>query len=133
MITFNNSLDAAARSVHLWDKKSLLSEVTLVRDVYGKISFLMENVELIDDPAKQNLDHILNENVRNLLKVGKRVERIDLYARLHENKENLHREICRLAGVHVLGTRRNHSTVVVCGAGVSRWSTKTFEDVTGHP
>ena len=43
-------------------------------------------------------DHILNENVRNLLKVGKRVERIDLYARLHENKENLHREICRLAG-----------------------------------
>ena len=43
-------------------------------------------------------DQILSENVRNLLKVGKRVERIDLYARLHESRENLEREICRLAG-----------------------------------
>ena len=34
-------------------------------------------------------DQILSENVRNLLKVGKRVERIDLYARLHESRENL--------------------------------------------
>ena len=63
MITFNDALDVAFQCVNLWGKKSLLSEVTLVRDVYGKISFLMENVELIDDPAKQNLDHILNENL----------------------------------------------------------------------
>lgn len=63
MITFNDALDVAFQCVNLWGKKSLLSEVTLVRDVFGKISFLMENVELIDDPAKQNLDHILNENL----------------------------------------------------------------------
>lgn len=43
-------------------------------------------------------DQILSENVRNLLKVGKRVERIDLYARLHESRDNLKREICRLTG-----------------------------------
>lgn len=43
-------------------------------------------------------DQILSENVRNLLKVGKRVERIDLYARLHESRDNLNREICRLTG-----------------------------------
>ena len=43
-------------------------------------------------------DQILSENVRNILKVGKRVERIDLYGRLHRDKKDLLREIHRLAG-----------------------------------
>ncbi|MDO5135106.1 MAG: alpha-E domain-containing protein [Eubacteriales bacterium] len=43
-------------------------------------------------------DQILSENVRNLLKVGKRVERIDLYGRLHRSREDVEREICRLTG-----------------------------------
>lgn len=43
-------------------------------------------------------DQILSENVRNILKVGKRVERIDLYGRLHRSKEDLTREIHRLTG-----------------------------------
>ena len=43
-------------------------------------------------------DQILSENVRNILKVGKRVERIDLYGRLHRDKQDLLREIHRLTG-----------------------------------
>ena len=55
MITFNNSLDAAAQSVCQWCKKSLLSRVTIIRDVYGKLSFLMDNTESVADPDKQEL------------------------------------------------------------------------------
>lgn len=43
-------------------------------------------------------DQIESENVRNIIKVGKRIERIDLYARLGLTKEALKREIRRLAG-----------------------------------
>ena len=39
-----------------------------------------------------------DENSRNIIKVGKRVERIDLYGRLHLPKEDLVREVSRLAG-----------------------------------
>lgn len=43
-------------------------------------------------------DQIESENVRNILKVGKRVERIDLYARLGCKRQNLTREVHRLTG-----------------------------------
>lgn len=43
-------------------------------------------------------DMIKSENVRNIIKIGKRVERIDLYARLKQPKEEMIREICRLSG-----------------------------------
>ena len=43
-------------------------------------------------------DWIADENVRNILKVGKRVERIDLYGRLHQNRVELTREVHRLTG-----------------------------------
>ena len=43
-------------------------------------------------------DQIESENVRNIIRVGKRVERIDLYARLGLTAEALKREIRRLAG-----------------------------------
>lgn len=43
-------------------------------------------------------DLIDSENVRNIIKVGKRVERIDLYARLRQPKEDMVREVHRLAG-----------------------------------
>lgn len=43
-------------------------------------------------------DQIASENVRNILKVGKRIERIDLYGRLHRSREELGREVHRLAG-----------------------------------
>lgn len=43
-------------------------------------------------------DLIESENVRNIIKIGKRVERIDLLARLHMSGEDLRREACRLTG-----------------------------------
>ncbi len=43
-------------------------------------------------------DMIEGENTRNIIKVGKRVERIDLYARMRQPKTDMVREIHRLAG-----------------------------------
>lgn len=43
-------------------------------------------------------DVIDSENVRNIIKVGKRVERIDLFARLKQPKVDMIREVQRLAG-----------------------------------
>lgn len=52
-------------------------------------------------------DAIDSENVRNLIKVGKRVERLDLYARLRLPKDKMLREIHRLAG-RIDRTRLNY-------------------------
>lgn len=43
-------------------------------------------------------DDIDSENVRNLIKVGKRIERLDLYARLRMPQDKMLREIHRLSG-----------------------------------
>lgn len=43
-------------------------------------------------------DSIEDENVRNLIKVGKRMERLDLYARLRRPPADIRREAHRLAG-----------------------------------
>lgn len=43
-------------------------------------------------------DMIEDENTRNLIKVGKRVERIDLYGRLEMPKSDIAREVHRLSG-----------------------------------
>lgn len=41
-------------------------------------------------------DQIDSENVRNIIKAGKRIERIDMYARLGVSKEELTREVFRM-------------------------------------
>ena len=43
-------------------------------------------------------DEIEDEDTRNILKVGKRIERIDLFGRLHVDHIYMEREITRLAG-----------------------------------
>lgn len=43
-------------------------------------------------------DCIDSENIRNIIKIGKRVERLDLYARLHMPRKEMIREVDRLAG-----------------------------------
>lgn len=53
-------------------------------------------------------DAIDSENVRNLIKIGKRVERLDLYARLHMPKDKMLREIHRLSG-RINRTRLNYN------------------------
>ena len=42
-------------------------------------------------------DRILDENVRNIIKVGKRIERIDLYARIKMPVLDIKREVIRLS------------------------------------
>ncbi|MGN0779697.1 MAG: alpha-E domain-containing protein [Aristaeellaceae bacterium] len=42
-------------------------------------------------------DMIPDENVRNIIKTGKRVERLDLYARLKRPQPDIQREVMRLA------------------------------------
>ena len=41
-------------------------------------------------------DQIDSEQVRNMIKAGKRIERIDMYARLKLSREELIREVCRM-------------------------------------
>ena len=43
-------------------------------------------------------DSIDSQNVRNIIKVGKRIERLDLYGRLHMPREEMLRGVHRLAG-----------------------------------
>lgn len=43
-------------------------------------------------------DMIENENTRNIIKTGKRIERLDLYGRLHMDRVSIVREIHRLVG-----------------------------------
>lgn len=43
-------------------------------------------------------DMIEDEATRNIIKVGKRVERIDLYGRLHADRVSMSREVHRLTG-----------------------------------
>ena len=43
-------------------------------------------------------DQIDDENTRNIIKIGKRVERLDLYARLEKDRSAIRREVNRLAG-----------------------------------
>lgn len=43
-------------------------------------------------------DCIDSQNVRNIIKIGKRIERLDLYGRLHMPREEMLREVHRLSG-----------------------------------
>lgn len=90
MITFNNTLESAQQSVCLWSRKSILSSVTLVRDVYGKVSFFMDNAESVTETEEQELKTILSRDMGvyfseriywkklsgNLKNVSKRIEPI---------------------------------------------------------
>lgn len=63
MIEFNNIPDIAVHCVLQWEKKNILSEVTLIRDIYGKLSFLMDNIEPVSEPDKHGFISILNQNL----------------------------------------------------------------------
>lgn len=63
MITFNNALDVALQTVCSWDKRNFLTETTVIRDIYGKISLLMDNTESIAESDKENIENTLNQNI----------------------------------------------------------------------
>lgn len=53
-------------------------------------------------------DQIEDEEVRNIIKVGKRVERIDLYGRLKADRKDMRREVHRINGrINRTGLRYN--------------------------
>lgn len=56
---------------------------------------VMDNIVAFWGIADDSID---SEYVRNIIKVGKRVERIDLYARMHMDAKEILREIHRLTG-----------------------------------
>lgn len=64
MISFNDIPELALQCVCSWERKNVLSKVTLIRNVYGKISFLMDNTETVSESDKQNFVSILNQNMQ---------------------------------------------------------------------
>ncbi len=73
--------------------------------IYDMNKAAISNAPLIE--MQQIIDHILafwgiaddridSEEVRNIIKAGKRIERIDLYARLGASQTELIREVCRM-------------------------------------
>lgn len=71
-------------------KKAAISVAPLIE--FQKITdYLLAFWGIVDD-------QIEDENTRNIIKVGKRVERIDLYGRLRVEKKDMVREVHRLEG-----------------------------------
>jgi len=64
-------------------------------------------------------DQIDSEQIRNIIKAGKRIERIDLYARLELDKKRLEREVIRMiprvlrSGIKYNETALNHVSTIV--------------------
>lgn len=63
MTTFNHAFDTALHCISMWGKKNLLSEVTMIRDVFGRVSFLMNNIESVESSDQQELINGLEQNM----------------------------------------------------------------------
>lgn len=61
MVTFNNELEIARTNVLHWSGHGLLKCVTIIRDVFGKLSFLFDNFSYPDDMQRADLDNILQQ------------------------------------------------------------------------
>lgn len=63
MITFNDTLNAAVACIRKWNTDMLVKEVTLIRDVYGKVSLLLDNTEPVDESDEGTLSSVLSGNM----------------------------------------------------------------------
>ena len=72
---------------------SHISGIDLVKGKDGKWYILEDNLLAFWGIADGSID---SEQVRNLIKAGKRIERIDLYARMGMEREKLKREVNRM-------------------------------------
>lgn len=63
MITFDTTLETALQSVLTWNKKAGLNSVRIVRDVFGKVSFLLDNTEAFTENDIQTLTVTLEKNL----------------------------------------------------------------------
>lgn len=64
MITFNNALEEARRIILSWSGLNLLGSVTIIRDVFGKLAFLLENTTYPDYAKRTELENILTRNLQ---------------------------------------------------------------------
>lgn len=51
MITFDTAIDTAKNTIHTWSEFSKLSEVTIIRDVFGRLAFLFCGQNIVDKNA----------------------------------------------------------------------------------
>ena len=64
-------------------------------------------------------DSVDDEHVRSIIKLGKRIERIDIYARMHLDKKEMKREITKLnrridrTGLHFSSKRLAHINYLI--------------------
>jgi len=65
MITFSNELERAHSVILTWSDKSILKSVTIVRDVFGKLSFLFNVDSCPNDIIKESLENILRISLEN--------------------------------------------------------------------
>ena len=63
MATFNNVLDITYHSIMSWGGKGCLNSVTIIRDVVGKISLLMDNTSYPEGADCQQLLSVLDQNL----------------------------------------------------------------------
>ena len=63
MVTFDNALDEAVKGICQWGRKDILREVTLIRDVYGKLALLIDNMQSISDTDSQELERCLEQSI----------------------------------------------------------------------
>lgn len=69
-------------------KKAAVSKSPLI-----ELQYLIDHILSFWGIADDQID---SEQVRNMIKAGKRIERIDMYARLKVSREELIREVCRM-------------------------------------
>ena len=53
MVTFNTTLETAFQTILWWNQKAELNSVIIIRDVFGKVSFVMDNQNSI---AEENVE-----------------------------------------------------------------------------
>lgn len=69
MATFNNVLDITYHSIMSWGGKGCLNSVTIIRDVVGKISLLMDNTGYPEGADCQQLLSVLDQNLGGFLAI----------------------------------------------------------------
>ncbi|MCI9488594.1 alpha-E domain-containing protein [Lachnospiraceae bacterium 48-42] len=70
-----------------------MNKAKISRAPFIELQRVMDNILAFWGIADDNID---SEQTRNIIKTGKRIERLDLYARLGVGRKELYREICRL-------------------------------------
>lgn len=59
MITFNDVLEKTFEALTRWDKRNCCHNITIVRDVFGRISILIDNTERLQEEETQDLESLL--------------------------------------------------------------------------